>query len=213
MGVTYQSFEYFNKWFNKEKHKSICELGDQQFMCCFPYKEYMYTRTYFKSIGKEYDSIDLNGLGESLMLDLNTDIEIKKQYDFVTDFGTLEHVEDYYMGFKNTHRLCKVGGLMLHIIPALNHWPGHGSWRGSIPFYIKLGKFQKYNIKDIHNEPTKISPGHPSDQTYIVYEKTEENEFMTREIFNSYGPVLINEPEVYLSGKVGGGRNLDREKI
>jgi hypothetical protein len=212
MGVTYQTFEYFQKWFNKEKHHSICELGDQQFMCCFPYVEYTYTRTYFKGLKKDYDSIDLNGLDNSLMLDLNTEIEIKRQYDIITDFGTLEHVSDYYMGFKNTHRLCKVGGLMIHVIPAINHWPGHGSWRGDRSFYVKLGKYQNYTIRDIHTEPTKISPGHPSDQIYIVYEKTEENEFMSRDTFNSYGPVCINDPEVYLPGKVGGGRNLDREK-
>lgn len=212
MGVTYQSFLYFHRWFRKENHHSICELGDQQFLVCPPYKEYTYTRTYFESIGKDYDSIDLNGLDQSLMLDLNTDIEIKKQYDIVTDFGTLEHVEDYYMGFKNTHRLCKIGGLMIHILPAINQWPGHGSWRGDMRFYINIGKFQKYKILDVHEEPTRIG-GPLSDQVYVVYEKREENEFLSREIFNSFGPVLINEPEIYYKGKVGGGRDLSKENI
>jgi hypothetical protein len=212
MGVTYQSFEYFHKWFNKEKHKSICELGDQQFMLCFPYTEYSYTRTYFENNNIEYDSIDLNGLGKSLMLDLNIDIEIKKQYDFITDFGTLEHVADYYMGFKNTDKLCKVKGIMLHILPAVNHWPDHGSWRGDRVFYIKLGKTQNYIIRDVHTEPTKIG-GPTSDQIYVVYEKTEEKEFMSKETFNSFGPIRINEPEIYIKGKVGGGRNLNREKL
>ena len=211
MGVTSQTFEYFHKWFRKEQHRSVCELGDQQFMLCFPYKEYSYTRSYFNNNRIEYDSIDLNGLGESLQLDLNTDIEIKRQYDFITDFGTLEHVSDYYMGFKNTDRLCKVGGIMMHILPALNHWPDHGSWRGKRAFYIKLGKAQNYEIKDVHEEPTKIG-GIDSDQIYIVYEKTEEREFISRETFDSFGPIRINDPEVYEKGKVGGGRDLNRER-
>ena len=211
MGVTRQSFDYFHKWFNKDKHKSICELGDQQFLLCWPYKEYSYTRTYFKSINVYYDCIDLNALNGALVLDLNTDIEITQQYDFVTDFGTLEHVADYYMGWKNTDRLCKPGGIMLHILPAVGHWPDHGSWRGDRSFYIKLGKAQGYEIKDIHIEHTKIG-GHDSDQIYIVYQKITEKEFISRETFNSFGPIKINEPEIYEAGKIGGGRNLNREK-
>ena len=80
-------------------------------------------------------------------------------------------------------------------------------------FGFKIPYFRrKYKIRDIHIEPTNISPGNPSDQVYIVYEKIAENDFMSRETFNSFGPVLINEPEVYVAGKIGGGRNLNREK-
>ena len=48
MGVTAQTFNYMNRWL-KNSHKSICELGDQQFSCCPPFQELSYTRTYFNS--------------------------------------------------------------------------------------------------------------------------------------------------------------------
>ena len=207
MGVTAQTFNFQNRWL-KPHHKSICELGDQQFSCCLPFPELSWTRTYFKNKGLDYDSIDLNGYGESIMLDMNKDIKHDKQYDFVTDYGTIEHIEDFYMAWKNTDKLCKVGGLMVHVLPALNHWPGHGSWRGPIKFYIKIGKEQEYKIYDIHTEPTAISPGHPSDQIYIVFEKTKEQEFMSRETFESFGPVLAHPIEKYFPGKLGGGRKF-----
>jgi hypothetical protein len=213
MGVTAQIFYFLNTWFNKDVHTSVCELGDQRFMCCFPFSEYSHTRSYFENFGVEYDSIDLNGQGGALVLNLNDDIEIKKQYDVVTNFGTLEHINDFYMGFKNMHKLCKYGGLMIHIIPALNHWPGHGSWRGDMPFYIKIGKTQKYTIKDLHIEPTYISPGNPCDQVHIVYEKSEENEFMTREVFNSFNPVQIAEPEFYDDWLKSDGREPNKNNV
>ena len=207
MGVTNQIFYFFHLWFNKDVHKSVCELGDQRFMCCFPYEEGSHTRKYYEKLGINYDSIDLNGQGGALVLNLNDDIEIKKQYDVVTNFGTLEHVNDFYMGFKNMHKLCNYGGLMIHIIPALNHWPGHGSWRADLRFFVNIAKEQKYNMKDLHIEPTYISPGNPADQVHIVYEKTEENEFMSRETFDSFGPILLNEPEIYDDWVASDGRD------
>jgi len=208
MGVTAQTFNYMNRWL-KDSHKSICELGDQQFSCCPPFPELSYTKTYFKNKGLEYDSIDLNGYGQSLMLDLNEDIDHNKQYDFVTDFGTMEHIEDFYMGWKNMDKLCKISGIMIHVIPALNRWDNHGSWRAPMKFFIKLGKAQKYKIWDLHTESTAISPGHPpNDQVYLVYEKTKEMEFIDRETFDSFGPVLAYPIEKYEVGKLGGGRTF-----
>jgi len=207
MGVTLQTFMYMNRWFNNT-HKSVCELGDQQFSCCPPFQELSYCRTYYKNKGLKYTSIDLNGYGESLMLDLNEDINHEDQYDFVTDFGTLEHVEDFYMGFKNMDKLCKADGLMIHIIPAIDHWPEHGSWRAPLRFFIKLGKEQEYKILDLHIESTNISPGHPSDQVYVVYKKLLEKKFVDRETFNSFGPVLQYPTEKYEKGKLGGGRHF-----
>jgi len=207
MGVTLQTFNYMNRWL-KDSHKSICELGDQQFSCCPPFQELSYTRDYFKNKGIKYVSIDLNGYGESLMLDLNKDIDHDEKYDFVTDFGTLEHVENFYMGLKNMDKLCNVNGIMIHIIPALTQWPGHGSWRAPLKFFIKLGKIQEYKILDLHTEPTAISPGHPSDQVYLVYKKILEKKFIDEETFNSFGPILAYPTEKYEAGKLGGGRTF-----
>jgi len=204
MGVTRQSLDFLEGWL-KPEYNSICELGDQQFMLCFPFQELSYTRTYWKNKGWRYVSIDINGYGESLMLNMNEDINIEEQFDVITDFGTSEHIADFFMAFKNTDKLCKVGGRMIHILPADNHWPNHGSWRARRPFFIKLGLAQEYIIHDVHEDPTKIG-GKDSDQIYVVYEKTKEKEFISREEFDSFGPILKYPIEIYEKGKLGGGR-------
>jgi len=183
-------------------------------MVCPPFVELSWTRDYFENRGFKYDCLDTNGYGKSHMIDLNNDEEtdefIKEhgQYDVVTDYGTMEHVEDYYMGFKNMDKLCKDGGIMIHVLPAINHWPDHGSWRAPEKLFWKLAKAQKYIVRDIHTEPTAISPGHPSDQVYVVYEKTQDNGFVTREKWESFGPVLQHPIEKYIKGKLGGGRHF-----
>jgi len=204
MGVTTQSLNFIQKWI-KPEYKSICEFGDQQFMSCFPYDELSYTKIYWKNKGWEYLSIDLNGHGNSLMIDLNKDVIIGKEFDVVSDFGTSEHIADFYMAFKNADKLCNIGGRMIHILPADNHWPNHGSWRARRPFFLKLGKAQKYIIYDVHEDPTQIG-GKDSDQIYIVYEKMIKNQFLSREEFDTFGAILKYPVETYYIGKLGGGR-------
>jgi hypothetical protein len=67
MGVTRQSLDFLQKWL-KPEYTSICELGDQQFMSCFPFQEFSYTRQHWILNGWRYVSIDINGYGESLLL-------------------------------------------------------------------------------------------------------------------------------------------------
>jgi len=200
MGVTLQTLQYMNRWL-EDRHKSICEFGDQQFLSCPPFIEKQYTRVHWKNKGLEYDSMDINGFGGSILLDLNIENETKKEYDFLTDFGTFEHVNNFYMALKNMHNFCKVGGLMMHILPALNHWPDHGTWRAQRSFWIKLGKANNYKIRDVHEEKTWIG-GHDSDQIYIVYEKQMNDEFADEKTFNTFGLIKAHEFEDYKKGEV-----------
>jgi len=200
MGVTSQTFQYMNRWLS-DSHESICEFGDQQFLSCPPFPEKQFTRNYWKNRGKKYDSIDINGFGESIMIDLNVENTVEKQYDFLTDFGTFEHVNDFYMALKNMHNFCKEGGLMMHILPALNHWPNHGTWRAQETFWIRLGKSNNYRIMDVHQEKTWIG-GLDSDQIYIVYEKQEDQEFVSKEEFDSFGLIQAYPFEEYKKGEV-----------
>jgi hypothetical protein len=201
MGVTSQTFQFMMNWLTDD-HKSICEFGDQQFLSCPPMAEKSYTRNYWKNKGYDYDSIDINGFGDSILMDLNVEVlEHKKQYDFLTDFGTFEHVNNFYMALKNMHNFCKVGGMMVHILPALGHWPNHGSWRAQRPFWIKLGKANGYKIRDVHEDKTWIG-GHDSDQIYIVYEKMEDKEFVNKETFDTFGLIQAHELEEYIPGEI-----------
>lgn len=185
MGVTAQTYQYILPFLKDVK--SICDLGDQQFMSCPPFKEMSHTRDYFIEAGYNYVSIDLNGLGGSHKIDL--DKEIKKEdyfflvdFDLVLDLGTLEHVRNLYTGLKNVHNLCKVNGLMIHIVPSPNHWPLHGFNYMSTDFFYELAKTCNYEILDNSQRPTLIG-GSDSDQTYAVLKKLENNNFLTEEEF------------------------------
>jgi hypothetical protein len=199
MGVTLQSFNYINRWI-KPEHKLICELGDQQFMLCPPFPENSYTKQHWTNKGLNHVYLDINGRGNCLTVNLNEDVEINQQFDFITDFGTLEHVNNYYMGFKNVHKLCKVNGLMLHILPAPGHWPNHGSWRANVKFFMKLSKLNSYKLLDCHIEPTRIG-GKDSDQIYVVMQKTNDNSFIRKEDFDSLGATQEYDLEKYEIGK------------
>jgi hypothetical protein len=46
------------------------------------------------------------------------------------DSGSLEHVFDLASAFRNTINLCKIGGRIIHFLPA-NNLNGHGFWQFS----------------------------------------------------------------------------------
>uniref|UniRef100_A0A9E7ZVM2 Class I SAM-dependent methyltransferase n=1 Tax=Bosea sp. NBC_00436 TaxID=2969620 RepID=A0A9E7ZVM2_9HYPH len=75
-----------------------------------------------------YAAIDANGLHGAKVFDLNRDLKdaygFADTFDLVTNLGTLEHCFDQAAAFRNMHRLCKPGGLMIHCLPTqglVNH--------------------------------------------------------------------------------------------
>lgn len=207
MGVTKTTLDFVNQWLKLE-YKSVCEFGDQQFMYCFPYAEMSHCSVYYRSKKLKYVSIDTNEQGGALGLDLNKSIVeqgLTDKFDFLTDFGTLEHINDFYMGFKNMHDICDINGRMLHCLPALNYWleangAWHGTWRGTLKFFTKLGKAQGYsilrNVEDstefflLDGRSLKLPP-----QIFVVFEKNIDNEFMSREVFEECGPIQVGPLE------------------
>ena len=199
MGVTTQSFNFISQHINDQK--SICELGDQQFYVCYPFKEASFTKVYWENKGLKHTYIDLHGGNGALPFNLSEDLDIfnldtlvPKQYDIVTDFGTMEHVDDFYNGFKNFHKLCKTGGLMIHVLPSLGHWPLHGIWRAPLDFFIKLAKECDYTILNAYEEKTSFG-GDNSFQCYLAYTKNKDNNFISREKFMSLGVFKTNHDE------------------
>jgi SAM-dependent methyltransferase len=70
--------------------------------------------------------------------DLNLELEPTfPKFDTIIDAGTLEHVFDVRTGFGNINRCCKVGGQILHILPA-NNFVGHGFYQFSPEFFYSL---------------------------------------------------------------------------
>jgi hypothetical protein len=58
-------------------------------------------------------------------------------YDAVLDFGCLEHVFDFPTAWRNTVDLCRVGGHILHALPA-NNLSGHGFYQFSPELFFSL---------------------------------------------------------------------------
>jgi hypothetical protein len=181
MGMTRQTLSFLQKYIGE--YKSICELGDQQFMSCSPQEEMSHTRNYHESLGKEYTSIDLNGLGGSLQYNLDSNLILNKEFDIVTNFGTLEHISNYYRGFYNVHNLCKTNGLMFHVQPKTGHWPEHGNFYTTVEFFDNLAKLCNYEILTNFEEKTAVGGGN-SNQIYCVYRKLPSSHFtLTEEEF------------------------------
>ena len=131
----------------------ICELGSQYY---YPNSELSInsnTRQSAKSVYLsrnviKHVSIDLNGEYDSLVLDLDNPVPeyLLGDFNWVTNYGTVEHVNNQYMVFKNIHDLCCIGGIMLHALVPPGHWVGHGRYHHSIEFINKLAQCCRYSI-------------------------------------------------------------------
>ena len=122
--------------------RSVYELGNKK-TNGVPYA------LYYRALGIEYTSIDLNGLDGSLPLDLSEDIDLPKR-DAVLNIGTSEHVLNQKSVFQNIHNLSKIK--MIHWVPLATKHPTHGYWGYSIEFFEKLAKINKYKIEKLYIE-------------------------------------------------------------
>src|SRR5882672_6845647 len=78
-------------------------------------------RHFWKWLGFQYSTIDIDESPESIPLDLNVDSvppEHHGRYDLVTNLGTTEHVANQSNAFKIIHELTALGGVMFHNLPA-----------------------------------------------------------------------------------------------
>jgi hypothetical protein len=62
--------------------------------------------------------------------DLNVSVELGRNFDTIIDSGSLEHIFDVASAFRNLIKFCKVGGMIIHILP-VNNLNGHGFWQFS----------------------------------------------------------------------------------
>ena len=89
--------------------------------------------------GYRYVCIDHDGRHGALRLDLNFCLaeDIGERFDIVSNHGTSEHCINQVNIFKLMHDLCKVGGLIIHIVPS---WPWEGTREGNF-YYYSMGLF------------------------------------------------------------------------
>lgn len=134
----------------REDIKSVMELGNQRYLAD---RDFQTVQDFYKSIGvKTHACIDVNKLGEAMIMDLNLDLrnhyDFHEQYDLVTNNGTGEHLFNQHAVFKNTHDLCKTEGYMLHILPFQN-WINHGFFGFHPVLFRDLSIINRYRIDRI----------------------------------------------------------------
>jgi len=86
------------------------------------------------------DSLDMSSYeGATYSHDLNLPVpkKLHSKYDTILDFGTLEHVFDVRQALENVSDLCRLGGQIVHVVPADN-FCGHGFWQFSPSLFSSL---------------------------------------------------------------------------
>lgn len=124
-----QRFSFHTGW-------TMLELGAKQFG---RYK------AWFERQGIVHTSVDLNGKGGALPLDLQKPLNLGA-FDVVTNFGTSEHVEEQYPCWQNIHDAVKVGGYLVSTTPLPGDWPNHGKYYPTLEFYAKFAAHNDYEV-------------------------------------------------------------------
>jgi hypothetical protein len=156
----------------------ICELGNQyNHMQNCPAKE-----VYLKRQVIEHISIDLNGQDGAIALDLDNPLPVEfiDRFNFITNYGTSEHVNNQHQLFKNIHDACCLGGLMIHALIPPEHWRGHGRYYYPSEFVGLLASLCKYET--ILHEEVSPYPDLPRNLLLVAYKKTQLD-FITPKTF------------------------------
>lgn len=88
---------------------------------------------YFEDLGfSDYLAIDVNTNMRAVAMNLNVilrdEYDYNEEFDLVTNNGTSEHILNQGTVFENMHNLCKVGGIMICVLP-FSPWINHGFFR------------------------------------------------------------------------------------
>lgn len=100
-----------------------------------PYCEPLLVDQFGADLVHSYDNSDYERATH--IADLSHALTPTNIYDTVIDAGCLEHVYDAPQALRNVSGLTKVGGQILHILPA-NGFCGHGFWQFSPELFFTL---------------------------------------------------------------------------
>jgi hypothetical protein len=105
-------------------------------------------REFWEWLGFTYAAIDVDNTPGNIILDLNFDDvpeHLAGSFDVVTNFGTTEHVANQLNAFKVVHDLTRVGGIMLHHMPAQGY-ANHGFFNYNPKFFWMLCRSNGYKL-------------------------------------------------------------------
>lgn len=139
---------------------------------------------FFEDMDFQHTSIDLNGCDGALPLDLSTPIHIGSDphapfaFDYITDFGTSEHVSSLWQCLENLHRHARVGTQFFHVNPLTGNWPGHGFWYRDEEFYEAFANLTGYELLELRRD---FACGNSTDgwNIWARLKKVQDTEFPT----------------------------------
>jgi hypothetical protein len=154
--------------------KSMYELGNKKSFGELPYSEY------YKRLGIEYTSIDINGLDGALKLDLNESVDLPPR-EMVTNIGVTEHVTNQESVFRNIHNLSN--RRIVHWVPLVGSENiRHGIYRYYEKFFDLLITYNDYKIK----KEFKIKRDNGIFAMCLDLEKTTDKPFIWNEGLMQY---------------------------
>lgn len=161
------------KLFSDPTKIQMLELGNQKLRDVEDKVEL--AKEYFSNLGIQHTSFDINNKDGAIKVDLCKPLDKKyiERFDIVTDFGTIEHIENQPQVFCNVHDACKVGGYMIHSLPLEKYWNGHCPYHYQEIFPNNLAKKNAYEL--IFQE---IKPRRKEKFINFIYKRTNNNSFI-----------------------------------
>jgi hypothetical protein len=109
------------------------------------------SQPFWESLGFSYNAVEYGGHLGVTSLDLNRDSvpsSLRSSYDLVVNGGTTEHVVNQDNAFRVIHDLTKVGGVMMHEVPA-GGMLTHGVVSYNAKFFWLLCRENEYEVLDL----------------------------------------------------------------
>jgi hypothetical protein len=163
---------------------SWCELGNMSY-------NGKPAKLRYQEKGVNHTSIDINGLMNSLPLNLDNPIpkNLINKFDVIANYGTTEHIDNQYRVFLNVHEMAKVDCIMIHGVALIGNWPRHCRYYYSKQFFEELAQHNGYAVIDI----TLFTDGfytYPRNAIICALRAEKNVPFMSSEAFASIGGLV-----------------------
>jgi len=183
MGISKTVFYLIDKAISLTPHGepdglSMCEFGQIEIREDVGIN-FTIAKKYFESIGVKHTSFDIAGKYGSIPVDLSKPVksEWHGQFDMVTNFGTIEHVNSsQYWAFRNMHELCMRGGVMVHTLPLAGTYKGHCKYYYTTTYINNLARMNNYRV--ILNEVRIRNESKNQSLICSILMKSFDNEFI-----------------------------------
>ncbi len=141
--------------------------------------------TLFKSLGFEsVESMDFSDYEKSTHIhDFNHPVpeQFHEKYDVIYDGGTTEHIFDFPASLRNIYKMLKVGGIIIHNVPA-NNYIEHGFYCFSPTVF-----YDYYSVNGFEILQSYVFQINLSSNKCFVFEYTPEKSYS----IPSNGEILI----------------------